>query len=256
MRVEDKFKQDIIIGKDNPKVNILVRLLIDASGSMNESGKYEAARAGVNEEIKTLRKDDTANYDLAVEEFTSGYTGYLTINRIKIPLNSTYTFHGKGADGGTPLYQAAAQLINNTVDEAKRGDRILIKIYTDGGENTSKQGWGREEGGAKRLNDLIEKVKRENNVTVVFVGTEFDVESMIKNVGISRGNTYVHLNTGTSVGQAMHMSSVNTMSYAKDMARGAMTVDSFFGKSIEGEDKTQESKVAKVKTAKPRKTKV
>lgn len=232
MRVDRKLNTKVADGQATKPTIHNVHLL-DRSGSMEQREKYRSAEQGINEEINVLKSDDTANYTQTIIEF-DGFRGIrYNTPMFMIPMNKVEKFVGKGPDGMTPLYEAVAYTINKLITSAAPDDRILLKIFTDGGENDSRNGWGRHEGGAKKLYDLIQKVKNENNVTIAFVGTATDTQSVINDLGIDQGNTLVHDNTGAGTKMSFRQSVGATISYAKSMAAGEETVSNFYSKTVE-----------------------
>lgn len=232
MRVDSEPQKKVVPGKKPTIHNVH---LLDRSGSMATDGKYKFAEGGINEEINILKKDDTANYTQTIIEFDGGYSGTVYNEAMfMIPMKNVGIFKGKGANDFTPLYEAIAYTINKIIDKSDKNDRILLKIFTDGAENHSRNGWGINEGGAKRLFELIQKVKNENNLTVTFVGTIEDTENVIHNLGIDRGNTLSHDNTGKGTRTSFMKSAGATIAYANTVAtEGAETVSNFYSKTVE-----------------------
>lgn len=241
MRVSSKKNtKDIEVGKSGVIPTILNADLIDASGSMADGHKYDNAMAGLNYELETLKGDKNANYKVFITEFDSDIAGrgeeqvrYGT--EIEgVPLEKMEVYKGRGPLGFTPLYQAIGYMIHKLLKIKKPEDRVLLKILTDGMENASRGEYEDSTKGRNALYNLIEKVKKENKFTVTFVGTPQDTETIIKNLGIDRGNTMTHDNTAKGVRASYKMSAVSTMAFSEDVKeRGINTSDSFFSKSVE-----------------------
>lgn len=238
MRVTPKMKKEFVGEKPTiHDVNIL-----DRSGSM-AGGKYKSAVDGINEEANLLKKDENANYLITRVEFDSIGWGRASKESARIlwhteqlPLTQCPTFVGKGADGGTPLYETVAKVIERMVTVAKPGEKVLLKISTDGAENASSGEWAREAGGAARLRDLIKKVEKESGFTVTFIGTTQDIDDMVNEVSILRGNTYAHNNTAEGVKMSSLTRSAATINYSKKLVAGEDVLDNFYGKSINEEE--------------------
>lgn len=241
MRVQrEKPKKDIEIGSIP---TILVEELLDASGSMGSwyehPTKYETASQGINQKIEALKKDQNADYIFAATEFDT-INGAMRYTEVLKPtkMANVAIFNGKGPHGGTPLYEAIAYTINKILAAKKPEDRVLLSIYTDGGENESSNGWSKREGGAKKLNELMEKVKKDNNFTITFVGTNYDVDSMVINTGISRGNTFSYDGTAEGMKMSMFANVGSTMNFAEQVKeRGIKSTDTFYSKSVEKTEK-------------------
>lgn len=247
MRVNTKKKADIDLGKKPTLQNVN---LLDRSGSMDEGkyqntgSKYDNAVNGINEEQNMLKEDKTANYLQTIIEFDSlGNFRYgkdakdiARYNEALItqPIETCGIFKGKGADGGTPLYDAIGYTIRKLLILKKPEDRVLLKIFTDGGENSSTGEFNPHTGGAKKLYDLIQDVQNNHKFTVTFMGTKYDTETIIKKLGIDRGNTLVHDNTAHDVKMSYARAAGQTISFANEVAtKGVDTVANFYSKSVE-----------------------
>lgn len=235
--------------KPAKKPTVIIQELLDASGSMGygskpwSNTKYGSSVDGINEEINILKGDKTANYLFGVSEFDArdnGKWGKDHGNTMKLneavvikDIVDVATFEGQGPFGGTPLYEAIAITIQNLLALKRDEDRVLLKIFTDGDENMSQNGWGRLEGGAKKLFDLIEKVKKESKFTVTFIGTPHDTESVIKNLGIDVGNTFTYDGTARGAKMSMRHATGQTMAFVADVAeRGIETSSTFYTKTV------------------------
>lgn len=227
MRVSSKKDQiSQISDAQATKPTIHIVELLDRSGSMQEQRKYQEAEKGINHEIDILQKNNTANYTMTIAEFDIGHP----ISHYSMEdISKVKTFKGKGPRGMTALYDAIGTTINEIAARIKKDDRVLFNIFTDGGENASRSF------SAESIKSLIEKVKKENNFTVTFIGTKFDVDQMIKDTGISRGNTYTYDGTGKGTRMSQKARTGATIMYASSVAAGATTVDNFFEKEIEGD---------------------
>lgn len=242
MRVSSKKTSDIDLGK-KPTIHNVNGL--DCSGSMDDGkytggSKYDNAVAGINEEQNMLKNDTTANYIQTIIEFDSaGYTSGARYNEDKIaqPISTCGPFKGRGANGGTPLYEAIGYIIRKLLVLKRPEDRVLLKIFTDGQENASIGEFRPSMGGAKKLYDLIQDVQNNHKFTVTFMGTGEDTETIIRNLGIERGNTLVHDNSAKGVKMSYMRSAGQTMAYADTVATtGVDTVNNFYSKTVE-EDK-------------------
>lgn len=235
MRVNSK--KSVIESGSKPTIHNVN--LLDRSGSMAENNKYTISVLGINEEASLLKKDNKANYLQTVIEFDSE-AGRARFNQeiVTIPIKDAKSFVGNGPQGFTPLYEAVGYTIKKLLSLKKSEDRVLLKIFTDGGENDSNGEFGNSPSGRKNLYDLIQKVTKEDKFTITFIGTREDTESVIQNLGIERGNTYVHDNTARGVKMSSSARAGATMSYADTIATtGVDTVDNFFTKTVEEDGK-------------------
>lgn len=200
--------------------------ILDASGSMAGS-KYKNGIEAINSELKNLKESDLGvDYTCTVIEFDdrSVDTHYFMTS-----IEEVKPFEGRGALGMTPLYQTIGETIEKLLLKVKPNDRVIMTITTDGAENKSRGKWAN----AQALRELMEKVKNENNFTITFMGTDADVNFMINNMGISKGNTLAHKNTGDSIKKVYKSKFESMVSYSKDVSRGLAVTDSFFKNTSE-----------------------
>lgn len=196
--------------------------ILDASGSMGgrAPSKYDNALKGINSEIMSM-KDDGEGVTQTIIEFDSngGYPASLrlTTHYFMTPAQNCTAIKGVGADGGTPLYQTVGETIEKLLSHIKSADKVLIKVFTDGGENTSQGKYKNY----LELKRLIKMVEDNHNFTVSFMGTQEDVNVMANSIGLSTSNMLVHDNTATGVLTSYMASSNATMKYRKEVSRGA-----------------------------------
>lgn len=232
-------KEDIDLGKKPTIHNVN---LLDRSYSM-KGGKYENAIAGINEEQGILKVDNTVNYLQTIIEFDSepnfrsNAATYIE-PVIAQPINTCTPINGVGARGNTPLYEAIGYTIRKLLTLKKLEDRVLLKIFTDGEENNSRGEFDPHHEGAKKLYNLIQDVQDNHKFTVTFMGTRQDTETVIRKLGIERGNTLVHDNTSRGVKMSYARAAGQTMDFAEEVATtGVDTVSNFYSKTVEEDQK-------------------
>lgn len=198
--------------------------ILDGSGSM-QGGKYNNALEGINAEQLRLQEDDSTRYTQTVVEFSSNYNNQtvMTEHSFMRPIKTCQPVKGKGADGGTPLYETVGVMLEKILLGMEPGDKVLVKIFTDGEENSSK---GKYKDGAK-LKELVAECETKG-FTVAFVGTEKDVYNVVRNVGIPMSNTYMHMNTPESISMSYTAMADSTMLYSKRSASGQSVTKGFF----------------------------
>lgn len=103
--------------------------ILDASGSM-AGAKYSSALEGINSEQRSLQEDDTMRYTQTVLEFCSS-TPILTEHSFMRPIKTCETVKGRGANGGTPLYEAVGAALEKLLLGMEAGDKVLVTIFTD-----------------------------------------------------------------------------------------------------------------------------
>lgn len=245
MRVQSEKNTDIDLGKTKAKFDVIVAELMDASGSMMRGQKYTNAIAGINEEVNLLKADKKSKYRFCFTEFdtdaiatkhsyygTARYRG----NMFDMPIDQVPIIKGAGADGYTPLYEAVGYMINQILNFKKPEDRVVLKIFTDGDENASQGEYANTPQGRKSLYDLIKKVQENDNFTVTFVGTKQDTETVIRNLGIERGNTLTHNNTAKDIGNTYIRGAGATMVFAEEVnTKGVKSSKTFYSKDVQNQ---------------------
>lgn len=247
MRFDGKLPEEVAKEGGTPTIHNVH--ILDASGSMT-GGKYINALAGINQEIEDMRKDGEGVTQTIIE-FDSGHTGKADIKThyFMTPAVNCYRVTGKGADGGTPLYQTVGETIEKILTHMKSGDKVLLKVFTDGEENSS-QGKYRNIGSSynpksEELTKLIKMVEDNHNFTVTFIGTERDVQHMVHNIGLMASNTMSHMNTPESINTSYSMSRGATVAYRKAMYAGASQDElkgNFFKRVVPEQKKKEEEK--------------
>lgn len=230
MRDDDQVtgSQPVVSGRKIHNVH-----LVDRSGSMSGS-KYTNAISGINSEMLRLRNENNGiEYTQTLIEFDSGHNNEMRLveHYFMAPISKCDMIKGAGAYGGTPLYQAAGELLQKLNLNVPENEVVVMTIFTDGEENSSSFVWkdGRE------LKNLIDKAMSDKSWAITFMGTKQDTENVIKNLGIVKENTFVHMNTAQSINAAYNMRSASMQTYSKSYAGGASAdslKDSFFSKTV------------------------
>lgn len=182
--------------------------IVDISWSMHGS-KLAAAVQGVNSEIAELKKDDTVEYLQTIVNFSGPYQITTVVD--KVPIADVRSYRAD-AINSTALNQAVGETLVKVRINKKAGEKVLVKIFTDGEENAST-GEFRTPAALKKLIQECE----ENDFTVTFVGTDRDVRHVINTLSIDESNTLAHLNTADSIGAMFRATTSATMLYAKNV---------------------------------------
>lgn len=223
MRVKDTIqKKTDKTNKNKPLVHNI--FILDCSGSMfgyRKPDKYGVALQGINEELKALTSNKDVDFTHSLVEFGNQNSIYFT--RWMKDDNSPLT--ERNDLGNTALNDAIYITIGKILEEKKSEDKVLIKVMTDGEENNSRRSFN-------EVKELIEKAK-ESNVTVTFIGTEYDTNRAIHHYNLSKGNTMTHDNTVRGIQSLTQMRVSSTMSYSKAVADGANTVEDFYSKTVD-----------------------
>ena len=213
-------------------------IILDASGSMH-GGKYNAACEGIKEEIIQLNKDKSnVRTIVRITEFEGDWReGTNKCMKFSGPCElATINFKPRGTGGSTPLYATLGYILDDLQTKMVKGDTAIVKIFTDGGENSS---YGSPYANASTLAQRIKQAE-DAGVIITFVGTQFDVDVMIKSMGISKGNTIAHNNTPESLTKAFKVAASATRGLRQDYGIGGQSVASAYKTDFFSQNKEEE----------------
>lgn len=201
--------------------------IVDASGSMS-GGKYENAISGVNELLKSIVADTDTDNNVMIVEFEDKNIETRLDLGAKIPSS----YKGMGTGGMTPLNQAIGQTLEYVEKKRKKeygvNDKVLVSIFTDGGENSS----GGKFRDPKKLSEYIKKLENEG-FTITFIGTQQEVNYAIQALAMDASNTLVHTNTAASVKMSFDTTVKARMVYSKSVAKGEDVKAQFYTKTLD-----------------------
>jgi len=197
--------------------------ILDASGSMS-GPKFNAALTGINKEVEEMRKDNSTDVTQTVVHFSDPYD--IQTAFWKTPLGKVGTFHAV-TRGSTALLQTVGETLTKLLSEANGKDKVLVKIFTDGQENSTAMNspWR----STKAVADLIKECEAKG-FTITFVGTEEDVAYVIRLLSVDKTNTLSHKNTAESIGATYMMSTVATAKFRSSASRGEDVSRGFYSK--------------------------
>lgn len=142
-----------------------IYVIIDGSGSM--TGIKGDVVKGINEFIAEQQQLVAGTNDVVQFSLTTFDTNVLEVfikedlNLVK-PVSVQDTFLG----GGTALLDAVGRTLTKAEDDA--AVRNIVVIYTDGGENASR------EFNKDQIRDLFERLDKAGNWQFIFLGAEFE----------------------------------------------------------------------------------
>ena len=155
------------------KPTIIIIDVLDRSGSMgslaSSNSKITNAVRGINSGVEKLKEDESI---LGVEykHVFIYFDTEICVSNLESIKNVGYlSVDGRG---GTALNDAIMSAISMAMKHKKDEDKVLINIYTDGGENASKEFTYAD---VKKEISLVEKL----GVTVTFIGTKYDTNYAI-----------------------------------------------------------------------------
>lgn len=210
MRVDGKINKPTFVGVDEV-------ILLDGSASMGGL-KYQNARNAILEEIKLCSQ---LGYTITVVEMIEHNK---TITHCFKSDPSTVNIKFYGAIGGnTPLYDTVVSVFTNLVDTRDSSRKYLIKVWTDGQNNT----------GFKTSYDAEKAIKSIENYgnTVTFICTDFDKES-VRRMGVDESNIITYNNTGGDLQKKLEITQLKTIDYSKRIAAGEDVTKGFYTKTL------------------------
>ena len=190
--------------------------ILDASGSMS-GGKYKAAVTGINTGVANLKKDTAeVDYTYTLCDFSDDIIFRETTEN----LVNVEVFKGQ-TRGSTSLYDAIGDSVNIVKGVVKDGHKVLVNIYTDGQENSSRRFR------AHTIAGIIEELSK-CGWTFTFIGTKPDVEYAQRNLKFDMSNTLVHDNTESGMEKAFFVNSVSRSAYSSKVSAGEDVSTGFY----------------------------
>lgn len=165
-------------GKKPIKPTIHVVDILDCSGSMS-GGKIEGTVKGINEGIAKLKEDSTANFTYTLCDFADSHDINFKHTKAKLAAVGKISLKSRGM---TALYDAIGKTLEKFNKVFDANEKVLINIYTDGQENVSRTY------SKLRIANIIKEAPAKG-ITITFIGTEFDTETVIKTLNIDASNT-------------------------------------------------------------------
>lgn len=207
--------------------SLSVFVALDRSGSMGGE-RWTASIESLNEYIKGLQNEKVEG-DVTIVAFDAVYrprqqeNNYAAsdesvrlidiVEKVSIayfePLDHTTITPA----GGTPLYDAAAHVMNRAIE--RNSERTVVVIITDGAENASK-----EYNQAK----VKEKVKniQDKNWEVIFLGANFDVSAYTSGSGLAYTK---YRNVDFSDAMALRTMTADLISNTTSYTTGGTSID-------------------------------
>lgn len=208
-------KEEVIKKQSLPTIHNVI--ILDGSGSM-DGRKFDNSVKGIKTELDYMNKDNSINWTSTVHKFSS-YSTYACEPHFMEKTFNSDIYLGY-ADGGTPLYSTIIKVVEKISNKVSLGDKVLIKIYTDG-EDTEYDKY------LKQCQDLLKSLDK-NVYTFTFVGTQMDVERIIRNLGIDKSNTLVISNDGKGFEKAFETSLLATTSYVEKVVKNEDVSTGFY----------------------------
>jgi uncharacterized protein YegL len=195
--------------------------ILDASGSMG-GGKLENAIEGINKEIKTLQAEKNVFYTQTIVDFSG--SGDINRHYFMQPI-SLIQKYDCSSRGMTALYEAVGDTLTRLRDSVPLGEKVLVKIFTDGAENDSRGPWRNPTSLQPFINELEKR-----GFTITFVGTNADVAHITRMLKIDLSNTLTHDNTAEGMGSTFAFATASTITYAKKVLKKEDVTRGFYKK--------------------------
>lgn len=188
-------------------------IISDASGSMSGE-KYKMSEKGILAEYELCK---SLGYKFSLVEFAE--SGYISENwNMKKPPKFI------GAIGrNTPLYKTIYNVLNY-LNNSDSNERFLIKIFTDGQNNT-------EVSYLHKCIEIIKGCESSGRFTITFSAYQQDLSYIMQTLGVHASNCIAHKNTGESVKEIYETSYRKTLEFDQRLKAGEDVTFGFY-KSI------------------------
>lgn len=194
---------------------VIVIDVIDCSGSMS-GPKVNNAIQGINSGVYEMKKETLVDYKYAICDFAG--RGDCNVSPIKdIKDVSPFRFTTRGM---TALNDAVANVLTKAKGEKTPEQKVLVNIYTDGGENNSRVS-------QREVKELVNECEA-NGFTITFIGTEQDTRDIINDYNIKESNTQSYDGTARGLQESMVMNMNARGSYADKLSKGLDVTVGFF----------------------------
>lgn len=198
--------------KKAPSKTVRLGFVIDESGSMGHLA--HSIVAGYNEFVGTLQAEPNAKNVHATCGFfdTVDYEPTTRFKYTNVPLTEVQPLGTSDYNprGGTPLYDAFAEVIGKVGQDAEDGERVMIVVMTDGMNNSSR------ETDLETLRKLVRE-READGWEFIFMGANIDSYSASMNLGMS-GAVGTYSNFAASAAGASNAMKVAGMRSAGYMA--------------------------------------
>lgn len=214
--------------------NIINLFVLDDTGSMS-GAKAQAVITGFNQIIQDLRKADIDS-GTKTKELVSTFGDPGNYRKVTQVVNGLSNGWGLGfgsegvlsympSQGSTALYQAVVEAIkqlDHEVANATPGTKVVLTVFTDGGENAAPQ----YQAEAKAL--VEDRNSKGWVINFMGAGDKMFVEKMSSSMGIYAANTMSFSNTGEGVAKATKTYGTSSVNYRGAVADGLDSNIGFF----------------------------
>lgn len=204
--------------------------LIDGSGSM-AGGKFVNAVKGVNEDLAasseaSIQTGVGGTYSILQFSKTLSIVDGSNGNVLMHPISDVVHYAPVFMNSSTALYKSIRDVIHYYIMNKKKGEKVLLKIFTDG-QDTDRGVT------PATVAEMIKDAQDNHDFTITFVGTQQDVAYINKTLGIDASNSLVHDNTAEGITDAFNTTRSASIEYRKGVAEGMAVTMNFYGKSTD-----------------------
>lgn len=196
------------LGENGSKEEIIIEhiAVLDCSYSMGGRDIINA-RSGLKEDFNSIDKSDT--YKLIP-------FGNIVDEAIEITSERDFSKFS-ATMGATALYDATAKAIDLAV---KSDNKCLIKIFTDGGENSSIIN-------KSALKEKMEEAKS-LHITVTFIGLKDTIKGLVNSLNVSESNTLTYDGSPEGMKKSFKQMSRSTVAYTAKAKAGEDVTEGFY----------------------------
>lgn len=210
-------KKDKVVSAKKVIHNVV---LLDSSGSMR-GAKYNNSISGITAELASVKSNNETTIYHYLYDFLD--SDKVLVERYSKKESFSFDFRQLRPVGDcTPLYISLFILLTK-LSAIPESERVLVKVYTDGGDNDS---WDKQIPCAELIKSLSKK-----NFTITFVATESDMKNIVRDLQLDDSNTLTVSNTGDGFKKAFSKSLSATMDYVAKVENNE-EVSSGFYKSV------------------------
>lgn len=200
------------------KPTIHVVDVIDCSASM-AGAKIKNAVKGINSGIEKLKSEDDVKYTYTLCDFS--WNNDINFKHILNDISkvNTVDFNDRGNTAlrdaiGETLILMQERVTDNT-------EKVLVNIYTDGEENGSKKFSDRD------IASMIDKLQKEN-FTITFIGTDRDVDRVVKNYKLHASNTLKYDGSAKGLEVTLNSTTIARSSFKSKVLKGEDVTMGFY----------------------------
>jgi len=190
--------------------------ILDMSGSMS-GAKIASANDGIRKLCAQVNADPNAEF---YSLFTFGSKREQFEKSFQVAKEAKHT-DCRAIGYATALYYTLVKVLTKLDVECSKTSKVLINIYTDGGDNESSLE------NRRNAASLIKKLQNEN-FTITFVGTAQDVDRVKSVLSIDDSNTLVYDGTGQGLANTMAVTLSARAKYSKKVALGEDVSKGFY----------------------------